>query len=105
LSPTTLALSIPLKLLNAQESGHLLMRPGDYRRIACRVRSRLDALGTWELIELAHSAEGLLGEMAETTVFDRACCLVLGDRGARLDTEQIFESLMGRLLDPRPAAR
>jgi hypothetical protein len=81
------------------------MRPGDYRRIACRVRSRLDALGTWQLIELARSAEGLLGEMAEAAVFDRACCLVLGDRDDRMDTEQVFEALMSRLLDPRAAAR
>lgn len=96
---TTLSLAMPLKMLAGMEDGRLRLFAADYHRIAAGVLSRLDAMSTGELISVARSAEGPLAEMAESIVFDRACCLVAGDRGSRAEAERQFESLMTRLLD------
>jgi hypothetical protein len=96
---TALALATPIKMLNGLEAGLLRMHPGDYRMIASGIQDRLDALPTGELIALARHSGGALAEMAEAAVFDRACCLVLGERDARVETEQVYESLISRLLD------
>jgi hypothetical protein len=94
---TTLALATPLKMLNGLEAGLLRMHPDDYRKIAVGIQSRLEALGTGELISLARAAQGTLGEMAEAVVFDRSGCLVNGERYDRAETTAVFDSLLERL--------
>lgn len=96
---TALALAMPLKMLTGMEQGRLRLFAGDYHRIAVGVLRHLDSLSTGELISVARGAEAPLAEMAESVVFDRACCLVAGDRGNRAEAERQFESLMTRLLD------
>lgn len=99
---TALALAAPLKMLTGLESGRLLMHPTDYRAIVLGIQARLDTLSTEQLVRLAHDAGGTLGEMAEAAVFERAWCLVLGERQHRIETERVFDALMGRLLGPTP---
>lgn len=94
---TTLALAAPLKMLNGLDAGLLRMHPDDYRKIARGIQTRLDSLGTGELISLARSAQGALGEMAESTVFDRSGCLVNGERYDRAETAEVFDLLLRRL--------
>lgn len=105
---TPRALTAPLKMLNGLEAGWLGMHAADYRAIARSIHEHLDTLSTGALITIARGADGALGEMAESAVFDRACCLVIGERSDRLAAEHSFESLMDRLLDgrcPAPRAR
>ena len=97
---TALTLAMPLKMLSGMESGRLCLYADDYHRLAGRVLEHLEALETGELIAVARGGPGLLAEMAEQVVFDRACCLVIGDRQARLDAERAFEALISRLLSP-----
>ncbi len=95
---TALALATPVKMLNGLDAGRLRMHPTDYRAIAQGIRDRLDTLATGELIALARNAgDSALGELAEATVFDRAWCLVLGERHHRVETERQFDALMRRL--------
>ncbi len=96
---TALSLAMPLKMLSGMELGHLRMFANDYHRIAVGVLGHLESLSTGELISVARGAEGPLAEMAEAVVFDRACCLVVGERGCRAEAERQFEALMTRLLD------
>ena len=94
---TTLALATPLKMINGLDAGLLRMHADDYRKIAVGIQARLGALGTGELISLARNAQGTLGEMAESTVFDRSGCLVIGERYDRAETAQVFDGLLERL--------
>lgn len=94
---TALALATPLKMLKGLELGRLRMHADDYRTIALAVQTHLDKLPTEELIAMARHASGPLGEMAEASVFDRAFCLVLGERHDRVETERVFDALLRRL--------
>lgn len=91
----------PAKLLRALERGQIAMHPRDYQSIARSVGDFFRGLRIDELQAIAEARGGALSELAENEVFDRACCLTVGDRGQRRRAEAACDDLLDRLQQRR----
>lgn len=89
-----------LKLLQALDQGRLPMHPDDYRDIVRSVAASLRTVRIDELTAMARGMPGMLGELAENEVFDRACCLTMGERRYRQRAEKSCDALLARLCGP-----
>lgn len=87
----------PAKLLRALDRGLIPMHPGDYQAMASSVLRYLEGLRIDELVAIAEARSGALSELAENEVFDRACCLSVGERSHRRQAEAAWDELLERL--------
>lgn len=90
-------ITLPITLLRAFENKAFEMHAADYQAAATTVANTLRAEDLDVLIVLARSAPGVLPDMAENILFERAGCLTRGDRDPRLNALSLCTGLLDRL--------